>query len=50
MGGDFGVKIIFIYKYIAEIPYAFDQSNFKDDFFSLCKKNFQGAFETIFCC
>ncbi len=43
-GGDFEVKIKLFYKYIAEIPDAFDQSNFKEDFFSFCKKKFSRTF------
>jgi hypothetical protein len=38
MGGDFGVEIKLFYKYIAEIPYAYDQSYFKEIFFLVCAK------------
>ncbi len=52
MGGDFQVKIFFLYLGVHlghEIPYAYAQSNFKENFLlSLGKNNFfRGAFEMI---
>ncbi len=47
-GGAFGIKIFFYIYLGVKFGAEYAQSNFKEDFlFSLGKKLFRGAFETI---